>query len=447
MASKDILDSLAEAVTNKPPFCTGTVPTTSSECILFYKKGLTASWLNLSDAAEHELEALAHACMPATFGRNNEDVLDESYRKAGKLDIDDFSTKLSIECIGLTNRICAQLLDCADDDKTIKAEMYKLNVYGKGSFFKSHKDTPRGDRMFGSLVVVFPTPHEGGALVLRHFGQEWTFDSATLTRRQDKPCIAYIAFYSDVDHEVTVVESGYRVTLTYNLFFESKAAASQVSPSVTPVAPDDYLLHDSLSTALDNPMFLPQGGYLGFGLSFQYPVESSMSEIQLSALEKSLKGSDGVIYRVCKQLSLKTSLNAVYDTDDEGKVLVDIYKMPDLDYEDDCIVETLFKCKGRVIHEFGQTKRNGYSDHGSDRTVSMAWVTPLTTYSNFGTDFVTYGNAPSADCIYADLCIAVKVGPIGNRATIQDGPDDDDEEDDDEEDDDEEEEEEEEEEE
>jgi hypothetical protein len=32
--------------------------------------------------------------------------------------------------------------------------------------------------MFGSLVVVFPTAHKGGALVLRHRGQEWTFDSA-----------------------------------------------------------------------------------------------------------------------------------------------------------------------------------------------------------------------------------------------------------------------------
>jgi hypothetical protein len=31
--------------------------------------------------------------------------------------------------------------------------------------------------MFGSLVIVFPTPHEGGALLLRHRGQEWIFDS------------------------------------------------------------------------------------------------------------------------------------------------------------------------------------------------------------------------------------------------------------------------------
>lgn len=74
--------------------------------------------------------------------------------------------------------------------------------------------------MFGSLVVVFPTRHKGGALYLRHKGEEWTFDSAALASAQEDPSIAYIAFYSDVDHEVSVVNSGYRDTLTYNLYFD-----------------------------------------------------------------------------------------------------------------------------------------------------------------------------------------------------------------------------------
>ena len=78
---------------------------------------------------------------------------------------------------------------------------------GKDSFFKSHKDTPRSIDMIGSLVVIFPTPHKGGALVLRHDGQEYTFDSHFELSRVQKRCIAYVAFYSDVEHEVTVVES------------------------------------------------------------------------------------------------------------------------------------------------------------------------------------------------------------------------------------------------
>ncbi|KAI0291797.1 hypothetical protein B0F90DRAFT_1774587, partial [Multifurca ochricompacta] len=68
--------------------------------------------------------------------------------------------------------------------------------------------------MFGSLVIVFPTAHEGGTLQLRHRGQEWTFDSASELSGLPTPSIGYIAFFSDVEHEVAPVISGHRVTLT-----------------------------------------------------------------------------------------------------------------------------------------------------------------------------------------------------------------------------------------
>ena len=38
-----------------------------------------------------------------------------------------------------------------------------------GGFFKSHRDTPRGDPGFvGSLVVCLPVAHRGGALRIQH---------------------------------------------------------------------------------------------------------------------------------------------------------------------------------------------------------------------------------------------------------------------------------------
>lgn len=74
--------------------------------------------------------------------------------------------------------------------------------------------------MFASLVVVLPTPHEGGALALRHHGHEFMFNSADMLSKATTPSIAFAAFYSDIEHEVLPVTSGYRVTLTYNLFFK-----------------------------------------------------------------------------------------------------------------------------------------------------------------------------------------------------------------------------------
>ena len=97
----------------------------------------------------------------------------------------------------------------------------ETGIAGEGAFFKPHQDTPLSDKMFGSLVVVFPTAHSGGALVLRHHGKEWTFDSAKLLHHDSDPDnrLAYVAFFSDVAHEVLPVLSGRRITVTYNLYW------------------------------------------------------------------------------------------------------------------------------------------------------------------------------------------------------------------------------------
>ena len=70
--------------------------------------------------------------------------------------------------------------------------------------------------MFGSLVVFFPTRHEGGVVYIRHKGEEWSFDPAAITAAQESPSIAFIALKSDAEREFTVVNSGYCVTITYN---------------------------------------------------------------------------------------------------------------------------------------------------------------------------------------------------------------------------------------
>ncbi|KAG5642980.1 hypothetical protein DXG03_001796 [Asterophora parasitica] len=301
-------------------------------------------------------------------------------------------------------------MDGADDGKVIRVELYKLNVYGKGSFFKSHKDTPRGEAMFGSLVVVFPTAHEGGALVLQHDNKEWTFDSAALTKAEEESSIAYIAFYSDVDHEVTPVTSGHRVALTYNLFFEDKKLYAKLPMSVEPVAPDEDRIEAALSAALANPDFLPQGGYLGSGLSFKYPI-SQYSTPSITVL----KGSDAAIHRACQRLSLKPSLYVVYDTDDVSVLVPAQNTLHNGELENDITVLLCEECDGRIIHEFGASKPNcDYDDFDYD-IIRLAWVTPLTQYFTFQSDYIAHGNEATAAYIYGDLCLAVKVGPYGDR--------------------------------
>ena len=86
--------------------------------------------MNLANASQADLELLTAACAPASFGRGNEDVLDENYRRAGKLNTVEFAAKLEIETSKIMDAIRYGLL--VGDRSTVGmiVEMYKLNVYG-----------------------------------------------------------------------------------------------------------------------------------------------------------------------------------------------------------------------------------------------------------------------------------------------------------------------------
>ncbi|KAJ7166007.1 hypothetical protein C8R46DRAFT_1275520 [Mycena filopes] len=176
----------------------------------------------------------------------------------------DFKIGFNLEKSGILDSVHSQLL--GGSEKRIDAELYKLNVYGEGSFFKAHKDTPRANNMFGSLVVVFPAAHVGGSLLLRHNNKEEEFNSAEILSPFNTSIVAYVAFYGDVEHEVAIVESGHRVTLTYNLYFATKSSPPvHLSPSA------DTELQSALSSLVADATFLSDGGTLGFGLRYQYP--------------------------------------------------------------------------------------------------------------------------------------------------------------------------------
>ena len=64
--------------------------------------------------------------------------------------------------------------------------------------------------MVGTLVVTLPSSYTGGELMVGH-NEEWK------AYRGSKTALSLVAFYADCRHEVLRVQSGYRITLTYNL--------------------------------------------------------------------------------------------------------------------------------------------------------------------------------------------------------------------------------------
>src|SRR5260370_7250490 len=95
----------------------------------------------------------------------------------------------------------------------VSAKLYKLLVYETGGLFRPHRDTEKADGMFGTLVVVLPSAHGGGELIIRH----GTRDVSVNLSSPEVSELTFAAFYADCKHEVKPITHGTRVCLTYNL--------------------------------------------------------------------------------------------------------------------------------------------------------------------------------------------------------------------------------------
>jgi hypothetical protein len=271
--------------------------------------------------------------------------------------------------------------------------------------------------MFGSLVIVFATKHEGGALMLRHGGCEWTFDSASMITAQTDSSIAYAAFYSDVEHEVTPVRSGYRISLTYNLYFSTDSASSPTPPTASP-STVETTFKKALSTLLSDNNFMPTGGFLGFGLRHEYPLDPQAG---LGNLINCLKGNDAIIKRVCSQLSLQTLLRVVYRDDDNERGPYFVIVKDIVDYSQMPVTMTI----GSLMTEYQGGKRvtisgpiaegaerNQYlhydwGDETDDRPeveIDVDWVTDLTEFTVAKTPYAAYGNQATLEYVGLFRC-------------------------------------------
>ncbi len=283
--------------------------------------------------------------------------------------------------------------------------------------------------MIGSLVILFPTAHKGGALILRHDGQEYTFDSGLELSHVEKPSIAFVAFYSDVEHEVTNVESGYRLSLTYNLYVSDPTQRQNIL-SVPPncVMPNELKLKQALSDLLDEKTFLPKGGTIGFGLLHKYPVSKSKGSIE--NVLNYLKGSDSALRRVCTSLGLELKPEVVYKKT-RRDVLILMDEFIQLSYQVETGLEcflcreddeyyskyqgSIVKSRGLKEHGAGEYENSEYEfDDFSYQEVW--WLTKRTELTRERTDFVAYGNDAELAHTYGDVVLVAKVGHANRRA-------------------------------
>lgn len=170
-----------------------------------------------------------------------------------------------------------------------QAQEYKLLLYEEGAFFKAHKDSEKVPGMFGTLVICLPSEHTGGEVHLVQGKEKRILQTA----ESSKFDLSALAWYSDVQHEVQPVTSGYRLVLTYNLVHDQSLPRQTAS-----------ILNESHSR-LARLLYTWRSAFPSLD-KLVYPLEHKYTEASLCM--KNLKGSDAAKGRYLDQICSKNGM-------------------------------------------------------------------------------------------------------------------------------------------
>ncbi len=166
-------------------------------------------------AQAERLVAIAEA---APFGRGDETVVDREVRRTWQVN----SARVRIGGRHWEKTLDELVADVAlglGVSGSLAADFYKLLVYDAGSFFVDHRDTEKVPGMFATMVLMLPSTHGGGELIVKHAGREVALD----LHPEEPSEVGFAGFYADCVHEVRPVTRGFRVTLVFNLRFKDKS--------------------------------------------------------------------------------------------------------------------------------------------------------------------------------------------------------------------------------
>jgi hypothetical protein len=290
------------------------------------------------------VELIAQA-EPSTFGYRDETRRDASVRDsweipAAELRLDDAWSRRFLR--GLEEIVEGLGLPSTD---VVEPVLHKLLVYGPGQFFAPHRDSQKEPGTAATLVVVLPSPHRGGEVVISHAGRQQTIAAAPDANAN---YLAFSGFYADCLHETRPVESGYRVALTYALEVEAEALPDFGDGSDVGLADLEQSLRSCFSEDDDEGEGLPWLVYL---LDHQYSEQS----IDWSRLKNADRTRAAALSEVAEHLGYACFLaladvheayeydESEEDGDDEGDDEDDaalgqasVPPSPALDRNDDC---------------------------------------------------------------------------------------------------------------
>ncbi|KAK7057985.1 Fe2OG dioxygenase domain-containing protein [Favolaschia claudopus] len=300
------------------PYTAGVLPVKAEDLFLYYDiEGQQYPRCTQTT----EFDELCSACQKETSSSTRD------FHNVGKMDSNMFATRLDVSNSGLLTSIKPDIIPEIDMNRntTLTAELTKLNIYGSGSHSKAQNAIPTKNlphnrtTVIGSLMVIFPTPQVGGALILEHRGSILTFDCAAELATA-KSSVAYVAFYGDVKYAFEPLRFGHRVILTYDLILRDTNSV----PGVRFIPNAERMFEEVLRIFLADSSFLPTGGFLAFGLAHEYPMPSEPEldyydgrppPSRLEPLTRLLLGSDARVHTIATRVGLESGIKILYQNE------------------------------------------------------------------------------------------------------------------------------------
>jgi formylglycine-generating enzyme required for sulfatase activity len=241
----------------------------------------------LDDVSADLLRQIYDAAAPATFGDMNamQTRVDPLVRSGREVDCSGFSVPPAL-CRWVEQTWAEHFLPAS-----VRAEAYKINLYGPGDRFATHRDTPEKDLVGTFLLALsgWGPPCHGGGLVVHDTGGKYRWDGSR----------GWAAFMPYLPHEVEPVDSGARLTLAFKVFAAGDDASSE------PATIDGSLLAEAANRIA---LCRNDNGQVGVLLAFGYSLNST-----------ALCGRDLFIYRALERLGVVESVPVAVHVAAEAK--------------------------------------------------------------------------------------------------------------------------------
>jgi formylglycine-generating enzyme required for sulfatase activity len=226
--------------------------------------------VGLDDVSADLLRHIYDAAAPATFGDMDamQTRVDPLVRSGREVDSSSFSVPPAL-CRWVEQMWAEHFLPAS-----VRAEAYKINLYGPGDRFATHRDTPEKDLVGTFLLALsgWGPPCLGGGLVVHDTGGKYRWDGSR----------GWAAFMPYLPHEVEPVDSGARVTIAFKVFATGNGASSE------PATIDESLLAEAANRIA---LCRNDNGQVGVLLAFGYSLNCT-----------ALCGRDLLIYRALERL-------------------------------------------------------------------------------------------------------------------------------------------------